>query len=360
MATAATYEDELADLYSILDSATNDIEQKEAIAQQATQTAVVEDTPPVQPAKQTVVIEADEVVAATTVTQNLDESDLAALEEIALEVEMQPTQNQVDAAVQQVQLDGVFEKPVDSSIDDDLAELDMLAGQAVTPEPEPEPVVEPKKRPEPEPEPEPVIEAQETPVVEPHKPVTTAPQAEGTPQMSEKAIKESASLRYRPDVIQFQRETKITDATLNQCMMDQASLVAYYSARYAEAESQAMTVKMKFEMLEAGLYDAYRKYFLAQGEKATEKAIENAVRMDKKWATARKLYIEARMYADTYHGFINSLRDRSSMLIQRGAATREEMKGQIRTIQREFNEQDERTELTGRAANIDRSIFPNT
>ncbi|MCZ3043686.1 PHP domain-containing protein [Acinetobacter baumannii] len=122
----------------------------------------------------------------------------------------------------------------------------------------------------------------------------------------------------------------------------------YQNERAARAVAQAAKVKLKFESLEALLYEAYRKHFLANGEKVTEKAVENAVRKDSRWIKAKELYIEAEMYADIHKGFVYALRDRNDMLIQRGAYSRQERQGQLRM--NEYQEQHIQTFSQGREA----------
>ena len=262
-------------------------------------------------------------IAANVDVGDFDASDLDALAE--LDVDLNPTKADKLNAEQEVDLNVVFEEaaPVDVtvSIPDEVIvepapEVAVEPVAEVVPEKTPEPVTEPIKE----------IEATPRELNLTPKPSTTKPRAD-------KDMAEAAELRFKPDVTAFQRETKITDATLDQCMLDQASLMAYHTAQHARAEAQLSRVKQKFNILEAGLYDAYRKHFLKEGEKATEKAIENAVRLDTKWAAAHLLLIEAQTYADMHKGFVASLRDRRDMLIQRGADRREELKGQVRTTQ---------------------------
>lgn len=275
---------------------------------------VVEVAPPVAP-EPTQVIESD---AGT-----FDESDLEALAE--LDVNLAPTPVDKLNADQQIGLEEAFVEPA-------KVDVAVSAPKAVAIEPVAAVVAEPVEEviPEksPEPEPEPVAEV----VAEPRK-LNIAPKPATTKPRSDKSIEDAAELKFKPDVIAFQRDTKISDATLDACMLDQASLMAYHTAQYAQAEAQLARVKQKFSILEAGLYDAYRKYFVKEGEKVTEKAIENAVRLDTKWASAHLLMIEAQTYADMHKGFVASLRDRRDMLIQRGADRREELKGQVRTVQ---------------------------
>lgn len=155
-----------------------------------------------------------------------------------------------------------------------------------------------------------------------------------------------AQLSYFVDVNQFNRDTKLTEATLDQAMMEQASLRAYYGTQAAQAEAQHARLKVRFDVLEAKLYDEHRKALAAGGEKVTEKMVENAVKLDARWSKAKNAVIEAETIASINKSLVISLADRRDMMIQLGADRREEFKGQLRITAA----QDERENLSQRAA----------
>lgn len=150
------------------------------------------------------------------------------------------------------------------------------------------------------------------------------------------------------DVERFTDETKLTDANLDDCMLNQSSLMAFYVAESARATAFVAKQKLKFEVLEAGLYNAYRKQLAEEGEKVTEKAIENAVRLDKKWQSAKEDVIEAQMLAEIVNGFVQSLKDRKDMMIQKGSDRREEYKGKVRIMQ----DAEEKVQITSKATDV--------
>jgi hypothetical protein len=155
-----------------------------------------------------------------------------------------------------------------------------------------------------------------------------------------------AQLQYFVDVNQFNRDTKLTEATLDQAMMEQAGLRAYYGSQAAQAEAQHARLKVRFDVLEAKLYDEHRKGLAAGGEKVTEKMVENAVKLDARWSKAKNAVIEAETIASVNKSLVISLADRRDMMIQLGADRREEFKGQLRITAA----QDERESLAQRAA----------
>lgn len=304
---------ELEDLMAELEAQNAELAQTEKVA---------EPKPEPKPEKVAEPVVEKTVVQSSPTASSFDQSELDAMAE--LEQTLEPTGVDKLNAEQEVDLDSVF--------------IEAEKVEIVVDEPAPvvvEPIAEVKADPIAEVVPEKVAEAEPEPIViakaEPRTlNIQPEPKPETEKSFSAKAAEQASELKYRPDVVIFTRDTKITDATLDQCMQDQASLMARQCALHAQAEAQLARTKQQFNVLEAGLYDAYRKKFIDMGEKATEKAIENAVRLDKKWAKASLLLIEAQTYADMHKGFVLSLRDRKDMLVQLGADRREEMKGQVR------------------------------
>lgn len=224
------------------------------------------------------------------------------------------------------------------------------------PEPEPEPEIEPAPMIR-EPEPEPaiavlprgkvtVVESQLAPAS-----VAVAVAEEAVPHDEEPSPveppseKSGAKLNFYVDVNAFNRETKLTEATLDNAMMEQSGLRAYYGSQAAQAEAQHARLKVRFEVLEAKLYDEHRKVLAASGEKVTEKMVENAVKLDGRWLKAKNTVIEAETVAAINKSLVGSLADRRDMMIQLGADRREEFKGATRVLEA----QGERENLASRA-----------
>lgn len=171
--------------------------------------------------------------------------------------------------------------------------------------------------------------------------------AKSTPRPTEDTPAGQSPLRFHIDVEQFQSDTRVTEATLDKCMTEQASMRAFYGVQAAQAEAQAARMKARFEVIEATIFDHHRKALAKTEEKVTEKMVDNAVKMDPRWLKARNLMIEAETIANINRSLVDSMRDRKDMLVQLGADRREGMKGQLRMA----GEQDERAQLADRAAN---------
>lgn len=154
-------------------------------------------------------------------------------------------------------------------------------------------------------------------------------------------------LSYYIDVDQFRTDTRVTEAALDACMIEQNGLRAFYGAQAARAEAQASRVKAKFEVVEATLYDHHRRALVADPTvKVTEKMVENAVKLDLRWLKAKNLVIEGESIAAINKSMVQSLADRRDMIIQLGADRRDEYKGAARVLAG----QNERDELKSRAS----------
>lgn len=153
-------------------------------------------------------------------------------------------------------------------------------------------------------------------------------------------------LQFFIDPNEFKKETQVKDYNLDSCFMEQSSLRAHYGAMAARAEAQASQCKVKFEVLEARLYDHHRKILTDAGAKVTEKMVENAVKTDPRWLAGKENVIEAETIAAVNKSLAISLADRRDMLIQLGADRRGEAQGQARLMAA----QAEREGMANRAA----------
>lgn len=254
----------------------------------------------------------------------------------------------------------------DEELDALMAELEAETAGAIppppvkaTPAPEPEPAPAPvvvAVKPEPVPAPEPIVIPKQQPMPAPPKnapelapappvvvvvkvaePASAVPEPTPAPAPAPEAdpapaARKPIALDFHIDVGKFREETAVSDTRLDQCMIEQNSLRAYYGEQAARSEAQASRIKLRFEVVEATLYDKHRKALALAAEKVTEKTIETAVKLDPAWSRARNLLIEADTIAAINKSLVESLKDRKDMIVQLGADRREEGKGQVRTM----------------------------
>lgn len=168
-------------------------------------------------------------------------------------------------------------------------------------------------------------------------------------ELSEDKATTVAGLNHYVDINQFRTDTKVTEATLDVCMIEQNGLRAYYGVQAANAEAQASRLDARFDVVEATLYDQHRKELAASGEKTTEKMIDAVVKMDPRWLKGKNLVIEADTIAAINKSLVESLKDRRDMIIQLGADRRDEYKGAARVLEQK-NASDDLRERAGNSA----------
>lgn len=137
---------------------------------------------------------------------------------------------------------------------------------------------------------------------------------------------------YYTDPTKFRVETSISDHDLDRCMIEQNGLRSFYGANAARAEAQADRLKLKFEVLEAKLYEEERRLAAEEGEKVTEKMLENRVKSNPLWMKVKLAHIDAQGVAGINKALVESLKDRKDMLVQLGADRRGEMQGATRVM----------------------------
>lgn len=164
------------------------------------------------------------------------------------------------------------------------------------------------------------------------KPVAAIATAETEVSLNLNPAPGAGGLQFFTDPAKFTVNTRISDTDLDTCLIEQNSLRSTYGVAAAKAEQQAARVKVKFEILEATLYEEQRRLAAEEGEKVTEKALENRVKSDPRWGKGKMLVIDAAGIADVNRALVESLRDRKDMLVQLGADRRDEMKGQARVM----------------------------
>lgn len=323
-------DDELESLMAELEAQNAEIAAAQSAASVPAPAAFVEDepaaeTPPEEPAvEEAAPVEADEVEAAPSPVA--EEDELAALEAELEAEQAAPVSVPVAAVAESLPADAVEALTKNGTAIDQEATIPLEGKIAVT-LPESEAVAALREIETP---PAPEAVERQLKREEPRRPTeATGP----------------GNLQHYVDVDRFRDDTRVTEANLDQCMIEQSGLRAYYGATAARAEAQAARVKAKFEVVEATLYDHHRKELAKMGEKTTEKMVENAVKLDPRWIKAKNMVIEAETIATINKSLVESLKDRRDMIIQLGADRRDEYKGAARVLA----EQGQRDELRDRA-----------
>jgi len=86
-------------------------------------------------------------------------------------------------------------------------------------------------------------------------------------------------------ILPYEEELKSSEATINENLIEQAPLFAWYAVLASHAKSQVNDRKLDLANLDANLGNEYRKKVLDAGEKVTEKKILDAVEKDNRHIT---------------------------------------------------------------------------
>ncbi|MCR9222906.1 MAG: hypothetical protein NXH70_02455 [Hyphomonas sp.] len=124
-------------------------------------------------------------------------------------------------------------------------------------------------------------------------------------------------------------DTNLNDTDLNDAFLNQSGLVAYYSTLLAKAAYQSGEFKLKRDVQIARVSKQYREN-PPSDKKLTESAIAELVEDDKRVQSIKAAYLRACEVEAVMKGAVESLRHRKDMIVQLGAASREEAKGAVR------------------------------
>ena len=120
----------------------------------------------------------------------------------------------------------------------------------------------------------------------------------------------------------YERDIVIDHSNLAEEIVKQPSIFSYYSTLYAIAEYLASRLKIDLEKTWAELY---KKYCASFEKKPTEKQIEALILTDKQYIDANNDYILWQTYARILKGVVDSLHQKSKMLIARLALDKAEL-----------------------------------
>lgn len=140
------------------------------------------------------------------------------------------------------------------------------------------------------------------------------------------------------DEAQLKKDMGYSLADLSTAMMDQASLLVHYGVLQAKASKQVDDMKMLLENAEAAVYRRLRDTAATAGEKITEAQLEKAVARHPQVVAYKRAVNEAKQVESVAKIAVEGFKHRKDMLVQHGATSREEMKGEVRIAMRNANE----------------------
>lgn len=132
------------------------------------------------------------------------------------------------------------------------------------------------------------------------------------------------------DPAELAADVSINRDDLDSGLLSQAGLYVHYARLSADAREQLDRVKIQVEVFESRLFATHRKALLDAGEKATEAAVNAAVKGDTRWYRAQQSLITAKAAYDFANDAREAFKQRESALIQLASSQRKEREGQVR------------------------------
>jgi len=133
---------------------------------------------------------------------------------------------------------------------------------------------------------------------------------------------------------QLKKDMSYSLADLSTAMMEQASLFVHYGVEAAKASMQVDNAKMLLEVTESKVYRKLRDDAAAAGNKVTEAQLEKTVQVHETVIAMRRALNEAKQIEAVTKVAVEGFRHRKDMLVQHGATSREEMKGEVSIARR--------------------------
>jgi hypothetical protein len=140
----------------------------------------------------------------------------------------------------------------------------------------------------------------------------------------------ASGLKVFVDVAQLKKDLAVNPNDLDDAVISQAPMFVHYAQQAAQARRQWDKSKLAAEVTESQLDSAWRKKFLEDGTKVTEKVVENAVKSDPRYIKAHTQVIEARALYDIANDAREAYMQRKDMIVQISVDRRREREGQLR------------------------------
>jgi hypothetical protein len=126
---------------------------------------------------------------------------------------------------------------------------------------------------------------------------------------------------------------------LSTAMSEQASLFAHFGALAAKASRQVDNIKILIENTEARVDREIREAMAVLNEKITEGIVERKIARHPQVVAYKRALNEAKQVEKVAATTLEAFRHRRDMLVQAGATSREEMKGELSmSVKRELQD----------------------
>jgi hypothetical protein len=138
--------------------------------------------------------------------------------------------------------------------------------------------------------------------------------------------------RNKGFIEQMHRDINFSPEDIDNAVIGQAGLYAYYAEQAMWAQREADNLKLKVKLEEAKLDKTVREQMGLQGIKITEAAVEKEILRHPDYQAVKTQEIDAQATATLLRDTLEAFKQRRDMLIQLGVQRREEMKGTLRIM----------------------------
>lgn len=142
------------------------------------------------------------------------------------------------------------------------------------------------------------------------------------------------------DAAELKKDLAYSDIDLTSAMMCQPALFARYGCLAADASAQVDVIKLLLENAESKAYKRERDRASLSDEKITEGMLNNIVARDKEVISLKIALNKAKRVENVAKIAVEGFRHRRDMLIQHGLIEREEMKGEIRIMEKKTKQEE--------------------
>jgi len=128
------------------------------------------------------------------------------------------------------------------------------------------------------------------------------------------SLPQKIKLGEKEYVLDYENELKCSEETINEDLINHASIFAWYCVLSEMAADNLATKKLELEVFEAQLFENYRKRQITAGEKPTEKKTSVLVSMDEKYIATVLVKNEAQKDLGILKGIKDAFAHRKDML----------------------------------------------
>lgn len=155
-----------------------------------------------------------------------------------------------------------------------------------------------------------------------------------------------------PSVEEITEDVGFTEATLDDNMIQQPSLVAHYGRLLAESQYDTDLSKQKLDIAESKAANKMRQDANDEGKKITEALITSTLATIQSVAAARAAYNRAKADQEAMKTTFEALRHKKDMMVQIGVNRRTEIEGKINGLVRADKQDEAAREARKEAKNV--------